>query len=194
MLHARHAKVDNHVTLLARPLRNQPIMSNNGARSARRSRPSRWSSVCLVSALLLLQLGCGDGSGRVPISGTVTLDGQPLAKGLIQLEPEADEEAGSAIGAVIQRGMFTVPQHEGPFPGHYLVRIYANSGVQASPAPGQSERSPRPMIDLIPDRYNGQSILNIEIETEQSNHFKFELRSEDESSNAHVLSSVPLDG
>ena len=47
--------------------------------------------VCLV---LLCALGCGGGPKRVPVSGTVTLDGEPLNGGVLHFYP--DPEKGNA--------------------------------------------------------------------------------------------------
>ena len=52
-------------------------MANRAARRSQdlRSRPAAAG----LAALLLAACGCGDGLDRVPIQGTVTMDGQPLS-------------------------------------------------------------------------------------------------------------------
>jgi len=58
---------------------------------------------CLVLALMLsLSLGCGGGSTIVPVSGIVTLDGQPLANAAVTFQPkqvEGNMTPGTGSGA-----------------------------------------------------------------------------------------------
>src|SRR5262245_45712495 len=131
-----------------------------------------------VGLLLLgLAAGCGSGDGlnRQPISGIVTLDGQPLEGGAILLEPTSFE-SGTAVGATIRRGEFTIPRNQGPIPGRYLVRIYASSGVQAPPRDGQTDKTRRPMVDRLPDVYNTRSELRAEVGARGPNRYRFELQ------------------
>jgi hypothetical protein len=54
-------------------------------------------SIILFATLLLLT-GCGDGKPtRVPISGKVLIDGQPLTLGAIAYVPQGARPSGSAI-------------------------------------------------------------------------------------------------
>ncbi len=56
-------------------------------------------------------VGCdsGDGLNRQAVSGTVTLDGQPLSGGNILFEP-ATKESGTAVGATIRAGGLRDPE------------------------------------------------------------------------------------
>jgi hypothetical protein len=126
-----------------------------------------------------LAAGCGSGDGlhRRAISGIVTLDGRPLEGGAILLEPTSfDSGTGTAVGATIRRGEFTVPRAQGPIPGRYRVRIYASSGVQAPPREGQTDKARRPMVERIPDVYNTRSELRAEVRAQGRNRYRFELR------------------
>ena len=122
--------------------------------------------------------GCGssDGLNRQAISGSVTLDGQPIAIGAILFEP-ATQESGTAVGATIRKGNFTISRPEGPVPGSYRVRVYASSGIQAPPARGQTDRTPRPMVERVPSRYNTQTELLEKVVGQHANRFRFELSS-----------------
>jgi hypothetical protein len=147
-----------------------------------RSALNRQRCSFLVPAGMILFLvatvGCdsGDGLNRQAISGTVTLDGQPLSSGNILFEP-ATKESGTAVGATIRQGTFAIPRNQGPVPGSYRVRIYASSTTQAPPASGQSERTPRPMVERIPARYNTKTELNTVIIAGRANHHRFDLNS-----------------
>ena len=103
------------------------------------------------SCFWLALIGCGssDGLNRQAISGTVTLDGQPISSGAILFEP-ATQESGTAVGATIRQGRFAISSHEGPVPGSYRVRIYSSSGIQAPPAKGQTDRTPSPDGRTVP--------------------------------------------
>lgn len=138
--------------------------------------PTPFSVVVLV---LFILPGCdsGDGLDRQPIQGTVTLDREPLADGAVLFEP-ATNESGTAVGATIHGGVFSIPRAAGPVPGAYRVRIYAASDVQAPPGPGQSPRASRPMVERVPKRYNAQTTLKAQVGKRQANHFRFALESD----------------
>lgn len=79
------------------------------------------SVVCAVMTSSLI--GCGGGTdGRISVSGTVTLDGEPLQSGSIIFY----QGAGSAGVGTIENGSFTVSEaggSEGVQPGSYKVAI-----------------------------------------------------------------------
>ena len=124
--------------------------------------------------------GCGssDGLNRQAISGTVTCDGRPLANGAILFEP-ATNESGTAVGSTIRQGSFLVSRSDGPVPGVYRVRIYASSGIQAPPTKGQTDRSPRPMVERLPETFNTHTKLAAEVLARQTNSFRFDLQTRD---------------
>ena len=76
---------------------------------------------CLATVLIS---GCGgDNGGRVPVSGTVTLDGTPLASGSVAF---ADSKGVSAGIGIIKDGVFTVSavaDSPGIPPGQYGVAV-----------------------------------------------------------------------
>ena len=136
--------------------------------------------MAVVLLLVWTSPGCGasDGLNRQAVSGTVTCDGDPLANGAILFEPATDE-SGTVVGSTIRQGSFAVSRHDGPVPGLYRVRIYASSGTQAPPTKGQTDRSPRPMVERLPPAYNTRTELVAEVLVHRANHFRFDLRSRD---------------
>ena len=89
---------------------------------------------------LLACAGCGksgDQYPRVPISGAVKLDGQPLMKGYFTFEPM--EKQPTQSGGMIRDGKFDVRRKAGPVPGKYSVAIF--SGIDA-PAEGVQPGTP----------------------------------------------------
>jgi hypothetical protein len=130
-----------------------------------------------MALLLALSLaaGCG-GTPRRPLAGTVTLDGVPLATGLIQFEPA--EGDGLTSGAVITAGRYEIPGGRGLPPGRYRVRISAAEESRVAPAtaaPGEIFLPPGK--DLIPARYNAASELVVEIGDDGERSQDFDLKS-----------------
>ncbi len=139
-------------------------------------RPRRIRPIGLIVFVGLVGCGSSDGLDRRAISGIVTLDGRPLADGAIHLEPEPNQSS-TAVGATIRRGEFAIARDQGPIPGSYRVRIYASSGVQSPPAKGQTERTRRPMVEVLSDAYNIQTLLRADVTARGPNRFRFELLS-----------------
>lgn len=101
------------------------------------------SSVCSLCVFLFLAslVGCGPGYKIVPASGTITLDGKPLANAMILTQPIGTEENGNKPGPgsfaeTDENGDFTlVFQHEdqdGAAPGDCYVKIRENAEKKAS--------------------------------------------------------------
>jgi hypothetical protein len=75
---------------------------------------------------MLLFAGCSDGKPtRVPVSGTVLIDGKPLTMGSVQFVPAGARPSGSAID---KEGRFVLTCYEhgdGAVIGSHRVRITA---------------------------------------------------------------------
>jgi prepilin-type N-terminal cleavage/methylation domain-containing protein len=127
-----------------------------------------------AGAAILSAAGCGGSdSGRLPVSAEVTLDGRPLETGAITLVPL---EKGPAVGGPVDRGAFALGAGEGPPPGRYAVEILSirptGKTVPSPDVPGETIEETR---NVIPDRYNRRSRLNIEVKPETENAFRFDL-------------------
>jgi hypothetical protein len=68
-----------------------------------------------------------------------------------------------------------ITREQGAVPGMYRVRVYASSGKQAPASAGQTERTPRPMIERLPVRYNSQSTLSANVMARRENKYVFDL-------------------
>src|SRR5262245_36303787 len=77
-----------------------------------------------LAVLLACVAGCagGDSLPREEVNGTVTIDGKPLAKGLITFVPTS-AEVSTQGGAPVLEGKFTIPRLQGLVPGKYKVVI-----------------------------------------------------------------------
>lgn len=91
------------------------------SRSCMRAMP-----VLAVAIVFVLLFGCDDGRPkRVPVSGIVLIDGEPLAYGSILFVPEQGRPGG---GAIDSSGRFTLTCFEpgdGVPPGTYRVQVRA---------------------------------------------------------------------
>jgi hypothetical protein len=129
--------------------------------------------------------GCGgaptDDRPLQSVTGLVTLDGQPLARGLIRFEPSSPE-ATTAGGAMIERGEFALDRDAGLVPGNYRVSITGLGPETPAPADG-SEQAPGPETgkaapkEPVPARYNARSTLTAEVGGDRVNTFEFPLTS-----------------
>jgi len=141
-------------------------------------------SVALASLAAMQCIGCGGGSdqySRVPISGTVTLDGQPLIGGYVIFEPKDGQPVQS--GGMIEKGRFEVPRQSGAIPGRYSVAIFSGADLPPNEYdPGTPEfeaASMRTPGERVPRKFNIDTILEVEVKASEDNAFTFELSSTD---------------
>lgn len=83
--------------------------------------------LAILAAACIIASGCGDGlPPRVPVSGKVTIDGQPVTFGSIRFVPaEGGRLATAQIG---KDGSFTLTAYklnDGCVPGTHHVAVYA---------------------------------------------------------------------
>jgi len=97
--------------------------------------------------------GCGDGSGRLPVKGSVNFEGKPLEKGSILFELDGDKE-GFRSGGTIENGKFALQQKDGLKPGTYVVRITSSDGAAVKAEAGEA---PAPVKERIPASWNSDS-------------------------------------
>ena len=141
-----------------------------------------WSRPFLVAAVLVVPgcWGSEDDAPRESVSGTVTLDGKPLAHGAIRFFPAPNNPSGFAIqgGDSIKNGNFSIPRAVGLVPGTYRVSIYSGDADVGRPkayvAPGRFAPVAK---EMIPFKYNAQSTLNAVIPKGGLSDLKFDLRS-----------------
>ena len=137
---------------------------------------NRAVAIATVSAALLFYVtGCSDSQspGGLPVSGQITLRGQPLDQGMIQFTSTMPNQ-GAFSGAVIQDGVYTIPPEGGLTAGNYEVRISSGApGTQASePVPGVPGT---PLKDRIPAEYNRKTRQKVEIKPGAENSFNFHI-------------------
>lgn len=124
-------------------------------------------AVSLAAALLLpFAAGCGGPSGKVPVAGTVTWNGQPLPNGHIVFEPL--DAAIAPDAGPIRNGDFSLLAS----PGAKRVEIHADREIgPPDPVMGVSPRE-----TYLPEKYAGSnSILRATVEPVGENRFTFAL-------------------
>ncbi len=144
--------------------------------------------------------GCGpaavDDLPREAVSGRVTLDGAPLARGTIAFSPTAESPTPGMVS--IYDGRYSMPQAYGLVPGPYKVSIESLEGAvpveEPGEVPGKAARKQADAADAryqesvrsgkaalppnrIPARYNTATTLVVEVKGGASNSFNFDLSS-----------------
>jgi len=138
-----------------------------------------------VWAVCLAMCGCGGGrpeAKKYPVSGTVTLDGKPLADGVLYFKTPD-------VGAVD-----TIPIKDGQLKGQAQagkrrveICAYRESKTptmyaKMAPSPGADGKA-APGMDMVqrenylPARYNTMSTLTEEVKAGGPNQFTFDLQS-----------------
>ncbi|MEW4565056.1 hypothetical protein AB1K70_21205 [Bremerella sp. JC770] len=131
--------------------------------------PVSLSSLVVLLASLGFLAGCGASDGMITISGSVTLDGEPVQDGSISLMPI---NGGSMGGGLIEDGYYTAKSS----PGEMAVQIHAHKMVKKkNPTREEVERGlTEDSVSIIPNVYNRQSKLRIDVAPDQKN-FEFNL-------------------
>jgi len=116
----------------------------------------------LVLAVLIGAIGCGDGLNLVEVSGTVTLDGQPLPQAKIVFRPrQGRPSAGISAG----NGQYTLrytDQKPGALPGEHAVSITTLSD--------DGKDSVGAAKEIVPARYNTRSTLKVTVDPSNRTH------------------------
>ena len=121
-------------------------------------------SLAAIISFVAVLVGCGgSGSGlqKVVISGTVTLDGNPIVDGNVRFYP-IEGTKGAVSGGPIHDGVYTAHGKGGVPVGRHRVEIQAYR-----PAKGQPSSSEGALIEqYLPARFNENSTLTAEVSPE----------------------------
>ncbi len=134
-----------------------------------------------VLTLLIGLPGCGgapaeSGPARYPLSGKVTLDGQPVESGSISFLPPTEQAPVRVSGGTITAGAYSVPKEKGANAGSYRVEIRAlkPTGKKVKDPDLGGEKDV--MVEAIPAKFNEKSILTAEVAADKTT-FDFALQS-----------------
>lgn len=126
---------------------------------------------------LVAALGCG---GRyVPVSGQVTLNGEPLADAYVTFQPMGGptnpEPGPGSHGKTDAEGRFTLlvvgDGRTGAVVGRHSVSISAYTGEIPEP----TEERVQKVENKVPERYNAETTLRIEVPAGGTTGANFEL-------------------
>jgi hypothetical protein len=119
--------------------------------------PSCRPPVAALAGLLVSAVGCSwSDPNFAAVSGTVTLDGKPLAEALVVFEA-ADKRSSTGLtdGSGRYVMQFTASQ-DGAVVGKNTVRIATDRAGSTSP-------QVRKLTERVPDRYNIKSTETVEV-------------------------------
>jgi len=142
--------------------------------------PSRTWIAGILGWVLVLS-GCGGSSDNLPreaVSGSVTVEGQPLAKGTILFNPTSDKLPTTATGG-INDGKYSIPRAEGLVPGTYKVAISSVGEAEMKLVHGAPGKLAPPPKNLISKQFNTNTKLTAEVIGGETNTFDFELTKRD---------------
>ena len=130
-----------------------------------------WLGIGVVLVFASIVGGCGGQGAQV--TGTVTLDNEPLTTGTVSFHPE--QPGPFAYGQIDSSGRYTLNTgtEEGLTPGNYTVTVDATELVPATPT------NPEPLPKLLtPERYRDKTTSGIAVEVKPgSNEIPLELTS-----------------
>ena len=125
---------------------------------------------CLLAIIPAAAAGCGDGKTHptlADVSGTVTLDGKPLADGEIAFVVTGEAPANIPV----KDGAFSGKA----FSGKNRVEVRATKTLPKSPKALPTDEAPK--MNLIPDRYNIRSTMETTVNAGGAKDLKFEVKS-----------------
>ena len=131
-----------------------------------------------LTVVLALYGGCGGmkeytGEKRYPLSGKVTVNGQPMESGVISFLPQ--EKEGRVSGGPIKSGAYSVTEAMGPNAGKYRVEIHWNKPTGRRVKDAYGEEIMDEDKEGLPAKYHSKSELTVEVQVKQ-NTFDFELK------------------
>lgn len=157
---------------------------------------NRLLIVCLGTGIVL---GCSRGPSRpktYPVSGTVTLNGQPVEGATVVFVPKsvaggpAAPASAQAQGPQVATGetdaqgryqLGTFGKGDGAVPGEYLVKVFKYSKPQVTSGTGAGEDEnyqppdenappPPPLKSLLPEKYANENTSGLSFTVEPKNN------------------------
>jgi len=149
-----------------------------------------FSCMAVFAALTLIS-GCSDRIATIKVTGTITLDGQPLAGANVNFSPKVEGEGNPGFGVTDANGRYTLQTlagaaDAGTTPGEYLVTVTKTASQAPPPTSDELEEMERSGIrydsaataaSLVPPRYGrrDESGLTALVEKGKQNVFNFDL-------------------
>ncbi len=137
---------------------------------------SKSAYACALMLTLLTTLpfsGCGKGEQFQSVSGSVTVDGQPLKKGIITFYAIGE---GSTSGGEVIDGSYALPADRGPSPGKYRVEITGSRPTGKTEFDIDLKKKVDIEEQFLPPKYHVKSELTAEVVATGENKFDFSLK------------------
>lgn len=124
-------------------------------------------------------IGCNR-DPRVPVSGQITLNGEPLEGAAVDFLPMTEGITTRAGANTNAKGEFQIAKAKGLLPGEYSVSIY--SAISFDPKTKERathETNPDSMIMrvLTPPEYNDQTEQRFTVSPKGKNHYTCDVKS-----------------
>ena len=135
------------------------------------------SAAFCLAVLCLTFAGCGGrnypGEQRFPLSGSVTVDGQPMEAGVISFLPQGE---GRVSGGPIKGGTYSITEETGATAGNYRVEIHWSKPTGKKLLdPDTGEEIMDELKEGLPDKYHKNSELTAEVSADMTT-FDFDLQ------------------
>ena len=131
------------------------------------------SFIHIALALALISLATGCSNGLSGVSGTVTLDGEPLEKAYVKFFPPTGRPS---VGKTDANGYYRLQystSQTGVEAGEHTVRIFTHEEASIDMQTGE----PTPAVkEIVPKKYNRDTELTAQVES-GSNDIDFDLES-----------------
>ncbi len=157
--------------------------------------------IALISLSPLLFGGCSgppNPEGRENISGTITLNGEPLTgmSGIV-FSPVTEGSDGGGQGQ-ITNGKYALTGFDGVKPGKYIVRITSSIDFDkktGKPGDNTIEFGSEVPVDVVPAEFNKQSTIEHEVVAGKNNNFDYDIKTDyvpEMPKNARTKEAIPL--
>ena len=137
----------------------------------------KMATLCGSCLVIAMCFGCGKkGPHRAAVSGRVTLDGQPIAQGVIQFLP-VEGTVGPETGGIITNGQYDIPRERGPIVGKSRIELRASkkTGGKIQDPTGRPGVLTDEYKEMFPPGSNTNSSLVRDIKDEP-NKLDFDIR------------------
>lgn len=152
------------------------------------------SSFCrsaLAFFVLIAIAGCGSEGGLVPVTGVVTMDGEPVTEGRIEFFPQSGRPASGVIRSDGRYSLTTYESGDGAKPGEYVVTVTARQTPNTAPMyksmedelMGKVNEEYSPESDsarvkwLVPKIYSNRASSGLTAEVDGGGEIDFQLQS-----------------
>lgn len=138
--------------------------------------------IALLSLCLLSAVGCSGPSnpdGRENVSGTITLNGEPLM-GMSGILFSPIEKGSDGFGqGQITAGKYALTGADGVKPGKYIVRITSSIDFDkktGKPADNTIQFGSEIPVDVVPAEFNTESKIEFEVVANRDNVFSYDIK------------------